>query len=109
MGVGIGSAIVSVSGASAIQLSPPEPGLNHYNSHASNTAFAFAAQPKIGVNFDIGSRASIFAEYRFLYLSSTDYTFGSTVAAGHPATSPWLVNIKSQYYNMGTVGINFDL
>ncbi|MGQ3891298.1 hypothetical protein [Legionella sp. CNM-4043-24] len=109
IGVGIGSAVISVSNASSIQVSPPEPGVNHFNAHTSDTAVAFAAQPKIGFNFDINPRASLFAEYRFLYLSSTDYTFGSTVYPGHAATSPWLVGIQSQYYNMGTVGINFDL
>jgi hypothetical protein len=109
VGMGAGSAVVSISGATAIQLSPAEPGINHYNSNPNDTALTFAAQPKVGVHFDLTPHASVFAEYRFLYLSRTNYTFGSTVAPGHVATSPWLVSIKSQNYNMGTVGIDFDL
>jgi len=109
VGVGIGSAVVSVSGASSIQISPPEPGLNHFNAHTSDTDVAFAAQPKIGVHFDVNPRTNVFVEYRYLYLSSTHYTFGSTVVAGHAATSPWLATTKSQSYNMGTIGIQFDL
>lgn len=106
---GIGSALVSVSDATAIQVSPPEFGINHYNSNDSDKAVAFAAQPKVGVRFDLSSHTSVFAEYRFLYLSQTNYTFGSTVAPGHVATAPWEVSIKPQYYNMGTIGIDFDL
>ncbi len=109
VGVGIGSAVVSIHGASAIQLSPPEPGLNHYNSDSDDTSVTFAAQPKIGFHYDLGSSTSIFAEYRFLYLSETNYVFGSTVAAGHVATAPWQVKIKPQCYNMGTIGIDFDV
>lgn len=108
VGVGIGSAVVSISGANSTQLSPPEFGINHYSADPDDTAVAFAAQPKAGVRFDFG-HASVFAEYRFLYLSETEYTFGSTVALGHAPTSPWQVKIKPQYYNMGTVGIDFDL
>lgn len=108
-GVGIGAAVVSVSGASAIQVSPMEAGINHYNSNTSDKALAFAAQPKIGVSYDLSSRTRLFAEYRFLYLSQTNYTFGSTVYSTHAPTSPWSVSMKSQNYNMGTAGIQFDL
>jgi hypothetical protein len=109
VGVGIGSAIISISGATATQLSPAEPGINHYNGNANDNAFAFAAQPKVGIHYDFNPHVSLFAEYRFLYLSQTNYTFGSTVAAGHVATAPWAVSIKPQYYNMGTVGIDLDI
>lgn len=109
IGVGIGSAVQSVSGARSIQVSPPEPGVNHFSAHTSDSDVAFAAQPKIGVHFDLNPRTNLFLEYRYLYLSSTHYTFGSTVAAGHAATSPWLATVKSQSYNMGTIGVQFDL
>lgn len=112
VGVGIGGAINSISGATATQFSPPEPGLNHFNADPDAMAFAFAAQPKVGVRFDFAG-ASVFAEYRFLYQSETNYTFGSTLptsaAPAHAATAPWLVKFKYQFYNMGTVGIDFDL
>lgn len=109
VGVGIGSAIVSISNANALQTSPPEPGINHYNSNPDDKAVTFAAQPKVGLRFDFSPNTSVFAEYRFLYLSEAHYTFGSTVAPGHFATAPWIVKIEPQYYNMGTLGINFDL
>lgn len=51
----------------------------------------------------------MFLEYRFLYLSASDYTFGSTVYLTHIATTNWDVKIGSQYYNMATAGIQFDL
>lgn len=108
-GVGIGSALVSTSGATSLQLRPLEPGINHYDGDPNDTAFAFAAQPKVGVRYEFNSHASVFIEYRYLYLSQTNYTFGSTQAHGHVPTSPWLVRIKPQSYNMGTVGIEFDV
>lgn len=109
VGVGLGVAVQSISDARSIQVSPPELGVNHYDSNPNDKALAFAAQPKIGVRFDLSAHTSVFAEYRFLYLSQTNYTFGSTVAAGHAPTSPWLATIKPQNYNMGTVGIDFDV
>lgn len=109
VGVGIGTAVVSVSDASSIQTSPPEIGVNHYNASTSDTEVAFAAQPKVGLRFDLTPHTSVFAEYRFLYLSATHYTFGSTVTPTHAPTSPWLATIKSQHYNMGTIGIDFDI
>ncbi|WP_018576356.1 hypothetical protein [Legionella shakespearei] len=109
IGVGIGSAVQSVSGATSIQLSPPEPGLNHYSGNPDDTVVVFAAQPKIGVHYNFGSRASVFAEYRFVYLSEANLTFGSTIAPGHVATTSWSVSMGPQYYNMGTIGIDFDV
>ena len=109
VGVGMGMAVNVISGATATQVDPYEAGINHYNSDASDTAVVFAAQPKVGVSFNLNKNASMFAEYRFLYLSSADYTFGSTVYPTHVATSNWNAKIGSQYYNMGTIGINYDL
>ena len=109
VGVGAGTAVVSISGANSTQKTPSEPGINHYNSGSSDTTLAFAAQPKIGVSFDVNKTTNVFVEYRFLYLSATDFTFGSTVYPTHVATSNWDVKIGSQYYNMGTIGLRYDL
>ncbi|MDP3561148.1 MAG: hypothetical protein Q8R83_03090 [Legionellaceae bacterium] len=109
VGVGIGAAVLAISGANSAQKTPAEPGINHYNSNASDTSIAFAAQPKIGMAFDITPSASLFVEYRFLYLSASSYTFGSTVYPTHKVTSDWDVKIGSQYYNMGTIGVHYDL
>ncbi len=109
VGVGIGSAIVSISGANSTQTSPFEAGINHYNSDSSDTVTAFAAQPKIGVQWNLNQNTSVFAEYRFLYLAATGHTFGSTVYPTHVATSNWDVKIGAQKYNIGTVGVRFGL
>ncbi len=109
VGVGAGAAVISISGANSTQITPSEPGINHYNSGASDTSFAFAAQPKVGVSYQFSQNTNLFVEYRFLYLSDSDYTFGSTVYPTHVATSNWDVTIRSQYYNMGTIGIQYDL
>ena len=109
VGVGAGAAVISITGANSTQNTPAEPGINHYNSDTSDTSIAFAAQPKIGVSFDLGQHTNMFVEYRFLYLSATDFGFGSTVYPSHVATSNWDVKVGSQYYNMGTIGIKYDL
>lgn len=109
VGVGVGTAVISVSGANSTQTMPQELGVNHYNSGSSDTSTAFAAQPKIGVSFNLNQHTTMLLEYRFLYLSATDYTFGSTVYSTHVPTSNWDVKIGAQYYNMGTMGIQYDL
>ena len=109
IGVGVGMAVNAISGANSTQVDPYEGGINHYNSDPSDTALLYAAQPKVGVSFKFNKNTSMFAEYRFLYLSSADYTFGSTVYPTHVPTTNWNAKLGSQYYNMGTIGINYDL
>jgi opacity protein-like surface antigen len=109
VGAGIGGAVVSISNANATQIAPPEPGVNHFNSNPSDTDAAFAAQGKLGLSFDLCKKINIFAEYRLLYLSGTDYAFGSTVSPGHAATSNWLVEFDHQHYNIGAIGIQYSI
>lgn len=109
VGIGLGTAIMSISGASSIQTSPIEPGINHYNSDANALTSGFAAQPKVGVSFNITKQSLVFVEYRFLYITPTDYTFGSTMYTDHAPTSPWNVKIGAQRYSLGTVGLQYDL
>lgn len=109
VGGGIGGAVVSISNAAATQLSPAEPGVNHYNSNTKDTDATFAAQVKAGLNVTLYNNLSLFGEYRWLYLSNTSYTFGSTVYPGHVPTSNWLVKIDPQKYNMGAVGIRYSV
>lgn len=108
VGFGIGSAIVRVSGADAAQVNPPEAGINHYNSHPSDTNSAFAGQFKLGLSYDINDYLSIFADYRWLYLASTELLFGSTDYPDHTPTSSWQVKLDAQRYNLGNVGIKFN-
>ncbi len=109
LGLGIGGGILSISSAKSAQIAPAEPGINHFNARASDSAPAFAGQVKVGLSYEISKCASLFAEYRWLYLSSTHYTFGSTVYTGHAVTTSWLVKLGHQEYNMGTVGIRFNI
>ena len=109
VGAGIGGAIVSISNADSTQTTPAEPNINHYNSDTSATDWTFAAQVKAGFNFELSQQVSLFAEYRFLFLSPTDFTFGSTQYATHARTTSWTINLDNMYYNMGTVGLRYDV
>lgn len=109
VGLGIGSGLVRISGADATQVAPVEAGVNHYNANTSDSNSAFAGQIKLGVSYDINQYVSVFADYRWLYLASTHFTFGSTVYAGHPETSSWQVKLDAQRYNMGNIGLRFNI
>jgi len=107
VGAGIGGAILSISDATAFQIAPPEIGVNHYNSNTRDSDSTFAAQVKVGSNFALSNHFSVFAEYRWLYLAPTSFTFGSTVYPGHAATSAWEAELGSQKYNMGAAGLRY--
>lgn len=109
IGLGIGGAIVRISGADATQISPPEAGINHYNSNDSDTTTTFAGQIKLGLGYDINKYITVFADYRWLYLGNTNFVFGSTVYPTHAETSSWQVKLDSQRYNMGNIGVRFNL
>lgn len=109
VGVGIGTAVVSISNASSIQTAPPEAGVNHYNASTGDRDTTFATQAKLGLNFDFTPNISMFVEYRWLYLADTHFTFGSTVYPAHAPTTSWLVNMDHQNYNMGAVGLRFSV
>lgn len=109
IGLGIGNAIVRISNASATQIDPPEAGFNHYNASTNATDSVFAGQIKLGLSYGINKYISIFADYRCLYLASSNFTFGSTVYPSHPETSSWQVILDAQRYNLGNIGIRFSL
>jgi opacity protein-like surface antigen len=109
VGAGIGAAVLSISNADSLQLAPMEPGVNHYNGNPNDKAAAFAAQTKVGLNYVFNDHLSVFAEYRWLYISDTNLTFGSTVYSTHAPTSSWNANLGSQNYNMGAGGIRFTV
>lgn len=109
IGGGIGGAVLSISNARALQISPLEIGINHYNSSRSDKDATFAGQIKLGSNFAVNQHVSVFAEYRWLYLAPSSYTMGSTVNPIHAATSAWKINLGSQNYNMGTAGIRYTI
>ena len=109
VGLGWGVAHTSVSNADAEQIIPAEAGVNHFDGDSSAASLALAFQPKIGVLYNCNSNLSFFAEYRFLYLSDTDYQFGSTIAlnADHVPTTDWKVTMCPQPINIGLVGIRY--
>lgn len=109
IGGGVGAARVCIRRAKSKQISPPEPGINHFNSDRSDSAWTFAAQAKAGLRYNICEWIHIFGEYRFLYLESSRYIFGSTVAPTHAPTSTWNVDVKHTFYNAFAFGIQFDL
>lgn len=111
VGIGIGAAHLSASDADSTQVSPPEVGVNHFNSKRNGSDWTFAVQAKAGVKYRFSERFRFFAEYRFLSIDPSTYTFGSTVYATppHAATSQWDVNLGRISYNGFTLGIQFDI
>ena len=109
VGGGVGVADICIRKAKSFQISPPEPGINHFDSRRSDSAWAFAAQAKAGLRYNIFNCFHIFAEYRFLFLDTSTYTFGSTIAPGHVPTTTWGVRVNHVCYNAFAFGIQFDL
>jgi opacity protein-like surface antigen len=108
IGAGAGVARVSIHGASSTQINPAEPGINHFNSGSDSSAWTFAAQAKAGVRLALGSSAYVFGEYRYVFVGSTDQTFGSTVDPTHVPTSPWTVRFDDMSYHLAVGGIGFN-
>lgn len=109
VGGGIGAAHLSIRNATATQIDPPEVGVNHFNSKRSDSTWAFAALAKAGLRYNIFSCFNIFAEYRFLYVDSSRYNFGSTMYPDHVPTTTWNVDVSHLCYNAFAVGIQFSL
>lgn len=105
---GFGATRLSIRNAKSLQLAPPEPGINHFNSSRNDAAWAFAAQAKAGLRYNIG-KFHIFGEYRYSFVDFSNYTFGSTVYPTHPHTTPWNVKIKNIQYNAFAFGVQLDL
>lgn len=109
IGGGIGATHICVRDAKSIQVSPKEAGINHFNSERNDSTWAFAAQAKAGIRYEICKSFHIFGEYRYLFVDSSNYIFGSTDYSTHAPTSPWNVKIKNIHYNAFAVGIQYDL
>jgi opacity protein-like surface antigen len=108
IGAGIGAAVMDIKNADSTQTSPLEVGINHFNSNPNSSDTAFAAQLKFGTTYQITQHISAFFEYRWLYTASSQYLFGSTVYTTHGETAPWKVNLGSQQYNMGLIGMRYS-
>lgn len=77
LGVGAGVARLSIQGANSTN--PSEPGINHFASGPDASATAFAMQFKAGLKGEVARNLLLFAEYRYLTLNPTQYTFGETL------------------------------
>lgn len=108
IGGGIGGARVSIDGANSLQTAPAEGGINHFNSGPDSSAWTFAAQAKAGVRVALSSNAYVFGEYRYLYVGSTDQTFGPTVYDTHVPTTAWTDRFGETSYHLGTAGLGFN-
>lgn len=109
VGGGLGAARMYLKDADSLQVSPVEPGVNHFNSLRHDSSWAFAGQVKAGVKYKICNAFNIFAEYRYLYVDSSNYIFGSTSYPDHAVTTPWNVKFKNINYNAFSIGFQYDL
>lgn len=109
IGGGIGAVHLSLRKADSLQTSPVELGINHFNSRRNDSSWAFAAQVKAGLRYKICRSFHVFAEYRYLFVDSSNYIFGSTVYPTHAPTSPWNVKVHDHHYNAFAIGIQYDL
>lgn len=109
VGGGIGATRISLHKADSFQVEPIEAGVNHFNSNRNDCSWTFAAQAKAGLRYNFCKMFHIFAEYRYLYLDSSNYIFGATNYTTHVPTSPWNVKVKNVHYNAFAIGLQFDL
>jgi opacity protein-like surface antigen len=109
VGGGIGATRISLNKANSLQIEPLEAGINHFNSRRNDSSWAFAAQAKAGLRYNFCQMFHIFAEYRYLYVDSSNYIFGATNYITHVPTSPWNVRVKNINYNAFDIGVQFDL
>jgi opacity protein-like surface antigen len=109
VGGGIGATNISIRHAKSLQESPIELGINHFNSKRSDSSWAFAAQAKVGLRYKVCESFHIFGEYRYLFVDSSHYIFGSTVYPTHVPTSSWNVKVKNMHHNAFALGIQYDL
>lgn len=109
IGGGIGATRIELNKADSFQFAPVEDGINHFNSRRNDSTWAFAAQAKAGLRFNFCQRFHVFGEYRYLYVDSSNFIFGSTNYTTHVNTTPWNVRVKNTNYNAFAFGVQFDL
>jgi opacity protein-like surface antigen len=117
VGGGLGFAYVNVTNASSVQTGPGgiehEIGggqvINHFNSKTNASDYAFAGQFKLGLRAEVDKHWSAFAEYKYVYVDSTKFTFGNTNYPGtHAPTTNWQVNNDSMSFNTAVAGIEYS-
>lgn len=105
-GVGAGYGRVFINGSKSTN--PSEPGINHFNSGPDASDGGLALQAKIGVKARFAGNWSVFTEYRYVSIASTQYTFGETDYPGeHLPTTKWNVDMGRQSYNLWVSGLSY--
>ncbi len=104
LAVGVGMAIVSIKGSNSTN--PNEPGVNHFDSDPDASDSAFAMQFKAGLKRELTEKLFLFAEYRYLFINSTRYTFGETLPP-HFRTDDWEVSLGRQSHNLFVAGLQY--
>ena len=105
-GAGAGTARVAITDSDSAN--PSEPGINHFNSDPDASDSALAWQFRLGVKGNLTRRWSLFAEYRYLNIDNTRYTFGPTDYPGqHPPTDSWDVRLGELEYNLFVAGAQY--
>ena len=107
IGFGVGVGFVSIHDANSLQIDPLEANVNHFNSNTNDFNTLFATQAKAGLRYRFLKHYRLSAEYRFFYLPSSDFTFGSTDYSDHAVTTPWMVRLNGMRYNTFTLGLDF--
>ena len=109
VGGGIGAGISARRGVVSKQLTPvAEPYINHFNADDNGSRSSFAAQGKAGIRAEIIGNLSVFAEYRFLHVTETNYTFGPTFyPLIHADTSDWNNHFGSVNVHSGVLGVDY--
>ena len=107
IGGGVGTNMMWIHGATSTQTSPPEPGINHFNSKTHAFDWVFAVQAKAGLRYTFYDHYRLFADYRFHYASHSKYNFGATVYPSHVPTTKWKVKFRHALYNLFSAGIDF--
>ncbi len=107
LGAAAGTSVLTSYSATSYQIAPEEPGINHFNTKPTASAWTFAAQGKLGLSFDLLDQLKLTGEYRFLYLTPAKFTFGSTNYPNHPQTSSWTVKFGNMFVNMGDIGLTY--
>lgn len=109
VGVGLGATRFAIHHADSLQVDPQEPGVNHFNTRRSDASWAFAAQVKIGLKYQLCGSFQIFGEYRYLFVDNSNYVLGSTRYPDHVQTSPWNIRAKNFHYNAFAIGVRYSM
>jgi len=64
-------------------------------------------QAKAGLRYRFLKHYRLSAEYRFFYMPTSYFNFGSTRYTDHVPTSPWTVKLNGMGYNAVTLGLDF--